>query len=230
MNKSSVMLMVSCLLAGVRGVAGDLTVEGSLNVTSNLTAGSISATNGTIQGDGAGITNLNLAAYAGTGLTWDSVSNKLNAASGYNDSNAVSAVSAKWALLTNGLGSAAARDANAFAPSDLSSYASETVTYSNGHFHAASQLASSDVTNAVLAAWPQLDTNASNDLTVAGGMLTGNLNMNSNRVENLPVPQADGDAASKAYLRSVLSCLPPQGNLSMGAYTNGAPDSFPLSF
>jgi len=73
MNKSSVMLMVSCLLAGVRGVAGDLTVEGSLNVTSNLTAGNISATNaavgslavsggavitGPIQGNGSGLTNV----------------------------------------------------------------------------------------------------------------------------------------------------------------------------
>ena len=155
-------------------------------------------------GDGSGLTNLDLSAYAG-----------------------LNPVQGRQAL---GLGSAATNEASAFAPADLSPYASETVTYSNGHFHAASQLASSDVTNAVLAAWPQLDTNASNDLTVAGGMLTGNLNMNSNRVENLPVPQADGDAASKAYLRSVLSCLPPQGNLSMGAYTNGAPDSFPLSF
>ena len=43
-------------------------------------------------------------------------------------------------------------------------------------------------------------------------------------------PLADSDAVSKAYLRSVLSALPPQGDLSMGSYTNGAPATFPLTF
>jgi len=118
-----------------------------------------------------------------------------------------------------------------FAPSDLSAYADgTTVVYSNGHFQVAGALASPDVTNTVALAWPNLDTDTANDLTVAGGTLTGNLNMSSNRVTNLPSPQADGDALSKAYLRAVLSALPPQGDLPMGAFTNGAPFRFPLGF
>ena len=91
------------------------------------------------------------------------------------------------------------------------------------------QLASSDVTNAVLTAWQKLDTDSSDDLTTAGGTLSGDLNMNgTHRVTGLQDAQADSDAVSKAYLRLVLSRLKPQGNLSMGAYTNGAPSSFPL--
>jgi len=73
MSKSSVLSILSGVLVGIESVAGDLTVEGSLHVTSNLTASVLSATNatvgslavngsavfsGTIQGDGAGITNL----------------------------------------------------------------------------------------------------------------------------------------------------------------------------
>jgi hypothetical protein len=53
---------------------------------------------------------------------------------------------------------------------------------------------------------------------------------NASRVKNLPDPQDNGDAVSKAYLRQVLSQLPPQGNLSMGSFTNGMPASYPLSF
>lgn len=63
--------------------AGDLTVEGNLNVTSNLTAKSVAVTNatidflvvngnavinGTVQGDGAGITNV-----SGAGLISGSI-------------------------------------------------------------------------------------------------------------------------------------------------------------
>jgi hypothetical protein len=51
-----------------------------------------------------------------------------------------------------------------------------------------------------------------------------------NYVRNLPTPQEDGDAATKAYLRSVLSSLQPHGQLSMGAFTNGAPASFSADF
>ena len=138
-----------------------------------------------INNNGSSLTNLNLAAYVGEHLVWDSVSNKLNVVGGF-VSNVTSFLSAE------------------------------------------------EITNAVVAAWPALDTNASNDLTTAGGTLSGDLNMNSNRVTNLPMPVAGGDAASKdylqSYMRSVLSSLPPQGNLSMGAFTNGAPASFPLSF
>ncbi len=221
--------------------AGDVKVNGLLSANS-------------FKGDGSTLTNLNLSAYAGNNLTWDGASNKLNAAAGYTDSNAVAAVIAQWASLSDGdddsrwtgtsagldpvtgrnslgLGSAATNNVNAFAPANLAGYASSTVIYSNNHFYAAVQLTSADVTNAVLSAWPNLDTQSSNDLTTAGGTLAGNLNMNSaHRVTNLAAPQADGDAASKAYLRAVLSALPPQGDLAMGSFTNGAPASFQLTF
>jgi len=59
--------------------------------------------------------------------------------------------------------------------------------------------------------------------------INDNLSMGGNRLTNLSAPVADGDAVSKAYLRSVLSALPPQGDLSMGSFTNGAPTSFPLT-
>ncbi len=217
--------------------------------------GLVSRGNGTIAafgfyGNGAGLTNLNLAAYVGNNLTWDAVSNKLVAAAGYNDSNAVSAVISRWPGLAGGeshwtgtasgldaalgraslgLGSAATNSAGAFAPADLSQYASGTVTYSNGHFYAATQLAPADVTNAVLAAWQNLDTDKTDDLTKAGGTLTGDLDMGgTHRLTGLASPQADSDAVSKGYLRLVLSNLKPQGDLSMGAYTNGAPEAFPL--
>jgi hypothetical protein len=185
-----------------------------------------------VNGDGSSLTNLNLAVYAGHNLTWDPTNCVLNAAGGVDSNSLLSVVASVPSLsrIALGLGSAATCAASDFAPVDLSGYASDTVTYSDGHFHAASQLASSDVTNAVLTAWPQLDTNASNDLTTAGGTLVGDLNMNSNRVTNLSAPSGDGDAVSKAYLRSVLSSLEPQGDLSMGSFTNGAPVSFPLTF
>ena len=203
-------------------------------------------------GDGFNITNLNLAAYVGANLTWDAVSNKLNAVGGVDSNDVLAVIStvsglsdgdddSRWTGTADGLnaamgrtslglGSAATNDASAFASADLSSYASETVTYSNGHFHAASQLASSDVTNAVVVAWPQIDTDGADDLKTTGGALSGDINMDGHYVKNLSMPQADGDAISKAYLCSVLSNLQPQGDLSMGSYTNGAPDSFPLSF
>jgi hypothetical protein len=205
-------------------------------------------------GDGSGLTGLNLAAYAGANLTWDAVSNRLNAAAGVDSNGVVTIVAAipgladgdddsKWTGTAAGLdvaagrsalglGTAAVRDASAFAPSNLASYASDTVLFSNSQFHASVQMKSSDVTNIVAAAWPQMDKNGSDDLTTAGGTLSGDLDMNGRRVRNLPNPQdpADRDAISKAYLRWVLSCLPQQGNLSMGAYTNGAPAAFPLTF
>lgn len=204
-------------------------------------------------GDGTGLTNLNLAAYAGSNLVWDPVCGKLNAAAGYSDSNAVAAVfgalpgladgddDSRWnggaeglnpatARASLGLGSAATCDAGAFAPADLSAYGSETVVYSNGQLHASAPASLEGVQEAVQRAWPNLDVDVSDDLTTAGGVMAGDFNMNGNRVKNLPAPRADGDAVSKDYLRTVLSCLPPQGDLSMGDYTNGAPASFPLRF
>jgi hypothetical protein len=71
---------------------------------------------------------------------------------------------------------------------------------------------------------------AEGSVTVAKLAISSNLNMNGNRVTNLALPANDGDAVSKAYLRAVLSAIPPQGDLSMGSFTNGAPASFPLSF
>jgi len=67
-------------------------------------------------------------------------------------------------------------------------------------------------------------------VTVAKLSMNSNLNMNMNRVTNLALPANDGDAVTKAYLRAVLSAIPPQGDLSMGTFTNGAPTSFPLTF
>lgn len=207
-------------------------------------------------GDGSGLTNLNLAAYAGSNLVWDSACGKLNAAAGYGDSNAVAAVlgalpgladgddDSRWnggadglnpvaARASLGLGSAATCDAGAFAPADLSAYGSETVVYSNGQFHASASGgpgSPAEVQEAVRSVWPDLDADASDDLTASGAVMAGDFDMNGNRVKNLPAPRADGDAVSKDYLRSVLSNLPPQGDLSMGVYTNGAPTSFPLGF
>lgn len=71
---------------------------------------------------------------------------------------------------------------------------------------------------------------ADGTVTVAKMSMDASLNMNMNRVVNLGNPVNDGDAVSKTYLRSVLSALPPQGDLSMGSFTNGAPTSFPLVF
>jgi len=66
-------------------------------------------------------------------------------------------------------------------------------------------------------------------VTVAKLNMDSSLNMNMNRVTNLGQPVNDGDAVTKSYLRSVLLAIPPQGDLSMGSFTNGAPASFPLS-
>lgn len=204
-------------------------------------------------GEGAGLTNLNLAAYAGSNLVWDPVCGKLNAAAGYGGSNAVAAVlgvlpgladgddDSRWnggadgldpvaARASLGLGSAATCDAGAFAPADLSAYGSGTVVFSNGQFHASAPAGLEGVREAVQSAWPNLDVDVSDDLTVSGGVMAGDFDMNGNRVKNLPAPRAGGDAVSKDYLRAVLSRLPPQGDLSMGDYTNGAPASFPLGF
>ncbi len=203
-------------------------------------------------GDGRGLTNLDLSAYVGENLVWDPVTGKLSATAGVG-SNGVLAVLATipgladgdddshWsgiaegldpvaARVSLGLGSAATNEATAFAPADLSRYASGTVAYSNGQFHVAVQVRAEGVADAALAAWPNLDTDKSDDLTSAGATMAGDFDMSGNRVKNLPGPQADGDAVSKEYLRGVLSCLPPQGNLSMGAFTNGAPAQFPLTF
>jgi len=67
-------------------------------------------------------------------------------------------------------------------------------------------------------------------VSVAKLSMDASLNMNMNRVANLGNPVNDGDAVTKSYLRAVLSAIPPQGDLSMGSFTNGAPTSFPLSF
>lgn len=140
---------IAAALAGFEPGAGVLTNHvGDVRIN-----GAVQAT--ALAGDGASVTNLNLAAYAGDNLTWDPVSNKLNAAAGgtgYTDAQAVAAVTA------------------------------------------------------------------------------ADLDMNAHRVTGVAAPTADSDAITKAYLRAVLSALPPQGNLSMGAYTNGAPASFPLEF
>lgn len=122
--------------------AGDVSFQGAFSAS-------------TLAGNGAALTNLNLAAYVGSNLVWDAESNKLHAAAsgpGYTDAAAVDAVTAT------------------------------------------------------------------------------HLNMHSNRVTNLAAPAADSDATTKAFIRQVLATLPPQGNLSMGVYTNGAPTTFPLSF
>ena len=67
-------------------------------------------------------------------------------------------------------------------------------------------------------------------VAVAKLAINDNLSMGGNRVTNLSAPVADGDAVTKAFLRAALSALPPQGDLSMGSFTNGAPTFFPLTF
>jgi hypothetical protein len=67
-------------------------------------------------------------------------------------------------------------------------------------------------------------------VAVAKLAINDNLSIGGNRVTNLSAPVADGDAVTKAYLRAVLTALPPQGDLSMGSFTNGVPTSFPLTF
>ncbi len=95
---------------------------------------------------------------------------------------------------------------------DLSAYAGANLTWSGGMLHAAAGGA------------------GYTDAQAVSAVTSADLDMNAHRVTGLAAPCADGDAATKAYLRQVLSALPPQGGLSMGAYTNGAPASFPLTF
>jgi hypothetical protein len=71
-----------------------------------------------------------------------------------------------------------------------------------------------------------VQTNHTGDVTIIGNLDMGG----AHRVTGLGAPQAEEDAVSKAYLRAVLSALPPQGDLSMGSFTNGAPTPFPLTF
>jgi hypothetical protein len=202
--------------------------------------------NGTVSaygfyGDGFGLTNLDLSSYAGRNLVWDPTNRVLNAIGGIDSNSLLSVVASVpfQSRIALGLGSASTCSVSDFATADLSGYASDTVTYSNGHLHAVAtavpaSVSAADVTNAVLTAWPNLDTNCTNKLTTAGGTLSGDFNMNSNRVTNLQVPRNGGDAVSKdylqSYMRAVLSSVPPQGNLSMGVFTNGAPAAFPLTF
>jgi hypothetical protein len=64
--------------------SGDVAINGTVSASS-------------LMGNGAGITNLNLATYAGSNLTWDAVSNKLHAVAGgasYTDADALEAVTA----------------------------------------------------------------------------------------------------------------------------------------
>jgi hypothetical protein len=50
--------------------------------------------------------------------------------------------------------------------------------------------------------------------------LTGDLNLDGNRIVNVSLPQHDGDAVSKSYLWTSLADIPARGGLSMGTYTN----------
>ncbi|HBA85188.1 MAG TPA: hypothetical protein DCZ95_13955 [Verrucomicrobia bacterium] len=123
-----------------------------------------------------------------------------------------------------GLGSAATSPADAFAPSNLSSYAGSNLEYSDGKFNALPGYSDADATNAVMTAWPNLDMDQSDDLHISDGAL----NMSSNRISNLANPLSDADAIHKEFLKSVVSCLEPQGDLTMGIYTNGKTGAFPL--
>jgi len=58
-------------------------------------------------------------------------------------------------------------------------------------------------------------------LPVTGGKVTGNIDLNDTaRITNLPEPANDKDAVSKIYLDRRLQYIPPQGDISMGIYTN----------
>lgn len=202
-------------------------------------------------GDGSGLTNLNLAANAGDNLVWDPIRRRLNAAAGYGDSNAVAAVllalpgladgDTHWsgtidgldpvmARTALGLGSAALSDDSAFAPADLSPYASDTVRFYDGQLHAVGQVNSEEISNLVLYVSEEVGRGLKDGLSTEGGTMAGALDMNGNPVTGLPSPTRDSDAVTKGFLRQVLSHLPQQGDLSMGAFTNGASGSYPLSF
>lgn len=205
-------------------VVGDLQVSGNATIASNLSPGSITLGNQVRTNWPVGFSgSFNDLSNVPAGLSdgdddskWDGGATGLDAALG---------------RVSLGLGSAATHDAAAFAPADLSSYAGSNLTYSNGQLHAGAGYSDVQAVSAVAAAWPDMDTTASDDLHVSGGTLGGNLDMGgTNRVTNLAAPAADGDALRKSFLRSVLSCLPPQGDLSMGMYTNGAVGSPPLTF
>lgn len=209
---------------GQYDVKGDLNVRGNATIVSNLAPGSITLGGVTRSSWPVGFSgSFNDLSDVPAGLSdgdddskWDGGASGLDAASG---------------RTSLGLGSAAISDVGDFAPADLSTYAGSNLTYSNGQLHAGAGYSDVQAVSAVSSAWPDLDTTASDDLPVSGGTLGGNLNMGgTNRVTNLAAPAADGDALHKSFLRSVLSCLPPQGDLSMGVYTNGAVGSPPLTF
>jgi hypothetical protein len=101
------------------------------------------------------------------------------------------------------------------------------VSYGSG---GGEQISSEELTNAVLSVCQDIGQRLENALSVEGGVMAGVLDMNGHPVVGLPVPAMDSGAATKEYLRQVLSHLPPQGDLSMGVFTNGAPAAFPLSF
>jgi hypothetical protein len=129
------------------------------------------------------------------------------------------------------LGSAATNAADAFAPANLASYAGTNITYANDQFHAAPGYTDAEATNAVAVAWTNLDVNAEDDFLLSGSRaMEGDVDMATNRVTAVADPVEDRDAVNKQFLRSVLAYLPPQGDLSMGVYTNGPAGDPPLDF
>ena len=295
MKKLNMLVSGSLVFAGVSCLAGDLAIEGNLNVTSNLTSHTLvtpgaavgllvvngetfmndkltvsgqrvqigtnatsshvntfvwsdgtvlasTTTNqfsafalngfrllgGPLYGNGYGLTNLNLSATVPTNSV---TTEKLVA-------NSVTSAKIQDGSITDVdiAASAAIAQSKVVGLSALAtSVGTHTAAFNNPHQVTASQVGAFTTNQTITAIASALSgfnpgscvqTNHTGNVTI-----NGNLNMSGiNRVTNLASPVADGDAVPKAYLRSVLSALPPQGDLSMGSFTDGAPTSFPLTF
>ncbi len=138
-------------------VAGNAKVDGELDVAS-ITLGGDTRTNWPSGGDS----------------TWDGGATGLDAALG---------------RTSLGLGSAATSSVSAFATADLSSYAGSNLTYSAGQFHAqaGSSYTDDDATNAVATAWPDLDTDSTDDYgysDVTNAVMTAWPNLDTDKTDD----------------------------------------------
>lgn len=193
---------------------------------------------GPISGDGSGLTNLNLQAYAGANLVWDSASNKLNAEAGYSNAEAVAAVSNQWPSLdTNSSDDLGATEVNniisGYGFASASNLNVHAVNTDNPHGVTATQLGA-----CTMAEVDQAIEGATNTIHVSA--LDGIISTNNLPPEAL---QSGGGGAANVvgasgvdaelsndtvtvsidtnYLYSTLMAnVPPMGDLAMGSFTN----------
>ena len=293
MRKVNMILTGALALAGIRCFAGDLAIEGNLNVTSSLTSWSLStagaavgmltveedtvmngkltvlgsrvqlstnatathantfvwsdgtviastATNqfsayalngfrlmgGPIYGNGYGITNLNISAAVPTNsVTTDKLAaNSVTSAKIQDGAIADAHIAA---------GAAIAQSKVAGLSALTTSVNTHAAAVNNPHQVTAVQVGAYTTNQTAAAIASALSgfnpgacvgTNHTGDVTIIGNLDMGG----AHRVTGLGAPQGNNDAISKVYLLSVLNALQPQGDLSMGSFTNRVGSSFPL--